>query len=179
MECHNNNNIRTINFKDAFGENSNIYDVFGDLLSIEEEGPTYEIPIQPLEPERDCSALMAETMKNRKTNFQHLVKQAEEEGLYGIEKFINDWAKEAYVLYDTQETQQYDGVNIDPNLQKGIDDIARNLLEHDDNTDGLAVPCGSIIEHGIIAKLYKRRYEVLLEDKAKEYGLTFNSNGHK
>ena len=82
MECHSNNNIRTINFKDAFGENSNIYDVFGDLLSIEEEGPTYEIPIQPLEPERDCSALMAEAMKNRKTNFQHLVKQAEEEGLY-------------------------------------------------------------------------------------------------
>ena len=97
MECHNNNNVRKINFKDAFGENSNIYDVFGDLLSIEEEGPTYEIPIQPLEPERDCSALMAETMKNRKTNFQHLVKQAEKEGLYGIEKFINDWAKEAYV----------------------------------------------------------------------------------
>ena len=138
MECHNNNNIRTINFKDAFGENSNIYDVFGDLF--------------------------------RKTNFQHLVKQAEKEGLYGIEKFINDWAKEAYVLYDTQETQKYDGVNIDPNLQKGIDDIARNLLECDNNTDGLAVPCGSIIEHGIIAKLYKRRYEVLLEDKAKEYG---------
>ena len=77
MECHNNNNVRTINFKDAFGKNSNIFDVFGDLLSIEEEGPTYEIPIQPLEPERDCSALMAETMKNRKTNFLYCCRQSD------------------------------------------------------------------------------------------------------
>lgn len=170
MERHNDKVIK-MDFKEAWGKNSNIFDVFGDLLTIEEEGPTYEMEIQPLEPERDCSALMAEAMKNRKTNFQHLVKEATEQGLYGIEKFFNDWAKEAYVLYDTQETRGYDGLAPDPELQKGIDDIARNLLEYDDNTAGLSVPCGSFLEHGIIAKLYKRRYEVLLEDKAREFGI--------
>lgn len=175
MENHKSHETK-IDFHEAFGKDSNIYDVFGDLLTIEEEGPTYEIIPQPLEPERDCSALMAETMKNRKTNFQHLVKQAEEEGLYGIEKFINDWAKEAYVLYDTQETRGYDGLAPDPELQKGIDDIARNLLEYDDDTKDLAVPCGSIIEQAIVGKLYNRRYEVLIEDAAKKYNINISKN---
>lgn len=171
MECHNNKGIK-IDFREAFGDDCTAEDIFCDLFKETKQKKLEKIIPQTLEPERDCSALIAETMKNRKTNFQHLVKQAEEEELYGINDFYNNWAKEAYVLYSEQEARIYEDLQPDPNLQKGIDDIARNLLECDDNTKDLSIPCKSIIENGIIGKLYNRRYEVLLEDKVKEYGMT-------